>query len=233
MRDRVGRFREANNGTLFLDEIGDMTPAMQAKILRVLQDRVITPIGSSTSQRVDVRIIAATHRDLIAMVKDGTFREDLFYRLNVMRISLPPLRDRGADILVLAEHFLRELAPENPKRLTPAAAESLLANSWPGNVRELRNLLQQATLTVRKSVIDRADLPLGVDSPPPPDTLDALLLLSYSEAMRRLEKLLLDRALREAGGNRAEAARRLGIHRQFLYAKLKEQGLGEKMDAES
>ncbi|MBA3830687.1 MAG: sigma-54-dependent Fis family transcriptional regulator [Chthoniobacterales bacterium] len=232
MRDRVGRFREANNGTLFLDEIGDMTPAMQAKILRVLQDRLITPIGSSTSQRVDVRIIAATHRDLIAMVKEGAFREDLFYRLNVLRISLPPLRERGADILVLAEHFLRELAPENPKRLTPAAAEALLANSWPGNVRELRNLLQQATLTVRKSVIDRADLPLGLASSPPPETIEALLLLPFSEATSRLEKLLLERALCEADGNRAEAARRLGIHRQFLYAKLKEHGLGDKPSSE-
>ncbi len=192
MRDRVGRFREANNGTLFLDEIGDMTPAMQAKILRVLQDRLITPIGSSTSQRVDVRIIAATHRD----------------------------------------HFLRELAPENPKRLTPAAAEALLANSWPGNVRELRNLLQQATLTVRKSVIDRGDLPLGLASSPPPETIEALLLLPFGEATSRLEKLLFERALREAGGNRAEAARRLGIHRQFLYAKLKEHGLGDKPSSE-
>ncbi len=229
VRDRVGRFREADGGTIFLDEIGDMTAPMQAKPLRVLQDRTIQPVGATSSQRVDARIVAATHRDLIAMVRDGGFREDLFYRLNVVRILLPPLRERGADILVLAEYFLRQLAPEAPPRLTPAAAQALLAHPWPGNVRELRNLLQQATVMVRGAVLDRGDLALVADlGVATPDTLETLLALPYAEAVQRLEKLLLARALRLAAGNRAEAARRLGIHRQLLYAKLKEHRLGER-----
>ena len=235
VNQRVGRFSEANKGTLFLDEVGDMTLPMQAKILRVLQDRIVTPVGASTPVPVDVHIIAATHRDLIAMVRDGKFREDLFYRLNVVTIALPPLRERGADILVLAEHFLRGLAPagQAAKRLSPTASEALLAHPWPGNVRELRNTMQRATVTVRGPVIDRADLPLSAPASPggPLDTLDALLGLPWTLAIARLEKLLLERALRAAAGNRAEAARRLGIHRQLLYAKLKEHGLGDEAAA--
>ena len=228
---RIGRFQEADHGTLFLDEIGDMTIAMQAKILRVLQDRVVTPVGASAPVSVDVRIVAATHRDLIAMVKAGTFREDLFYRLNVVRVSLPALRERGSDILVLAEHFLGQLDPGQPKRLSPAAAQALLAHPWPGNVRELRNIMHQAVVTVRGPVLDVSDLSLApvAGSATPggggPDTLDALLALPWAEATAHLERALLQRALRAAGDNRAEAARRLGIHRQLLYAKLKEHGL--------
>ena len=236
VNQRTGRFSEANKGTLFLDEIGDMTLPMQAKILRVLQDRIVTPVGASAPVPVDVRIVAATHRDLIAMVRDGGFREDLFYRLHVVGITLPPLRERGADILVLAEHFLRALAPagQTPKRLSPAASQALLAHPWPGNVRELRNTMQHATVTVRGAVIDRTDLLLSTPTPPSgtPDTLDALLTLPWTEAITRLEKLLLERALRAAAGNRAEAARRLGIHRQLLYAKLKEHRLGDEHTAQ-
>ncbi len=227
---RVGRFREADGGTLFLDEIGDMSPPMQAKILRALQERAVIPVGASGPMAVDARIVAATHRDLIALVKAGTFREDLYYRLNVVRVVLPPLRERGADILVLAEHFLRRLVPAEPKRLSPAAAQALLAYAWPGNVRELRNVLQAAIVTVRGVVLDDADLPLPATTGAPSggfeESLDALLTLPWAEATARLERALLGRALRSAGGNRAEAARRLGIHRQFLYAKLKEHGLG-------
>jgi DNA-binding NtrC family response regulator len=228
---RVGRFSEANKGTLFLDEIGDMTLPMQAKILRVLQDRIVTPVGASTSLPVDVRIVAATHRDLIAMVRDGGFREDLFYRLSVVCICLPPLRERGADILVLAEHFLRQLASagQPSKRLSTAASQALLSHAWPGNVRELRNTMQHATVTVRGTVIDRGDLLLGTSSSPgSADTLDTMLGLPWNEAIARLEKALLTRALRAADGNRTEAARRLDIHRQLLYAKLKEHKLGDE-----
>ena len=231
LNQRVGRFSEANRGTLFLDEIGDMTLPMQAKILRVLQDRIVTPVGASAPVPVDVRIVAATHRDLIAMVRDGGFREDLFYRLNVVCVSLPPLRERGADILVLAEHFLRQLAPagQTAKRLSPAASQALLSHPWPGNVRELRNTMQHATVTVRGTVIDRGDLLLGAASAPgAADTLDTLLGLPWNEAVARLEKALLTRALRTADGNRTEAARRLEIHRQLLYAKLKEHGLSDE-----
>jgi two-component system, NtrC family, response regulator len=230
VNQRVGRFSEAHRGTLFLDEIGDMTLPMQAKILRVLEERIVTPVGGSTPVTVDVRIVAATHRDLIAMVRDGLFREDLFYRLNVVGITVPPLRERGADILVLAEHFLREFTPagQAPRRLSPAASQALLAHPWPGNVRELRNIMQNATVTVRGAVIDRPDLPLASPSPGgSPDTLETLLALPWTESIAHLEKLMLQRALRAASGNRAEAARSLGIHRQLLYAKLKEHGLME------
>ena len=204
-----------------------MPPFMQAKSLRVLQDREVTPVGGRESRPVDVRVVAGTHRDLVAMVHDGSFREDLFYRLNVVRITAPPLRERGSDILVLAEHFLSEMAPPGSpgKRLTPAAAQALLSHPWPGNVRELRNLMEQATVTVRSSVIDRGDLTLAPASPGAEDTLDSLLALPYAEAIGRLEKLLLERALHASGGNRAEAARRLGIRRQLLYARLREAGI--------
>src|SRR5439155_10276621 len=154
---RPGRFREANGGTLFLDEIGDMTPAMQAKMLRALQDHTITAVGGSTAQHVDVRVIAATQHDLAARVREEKFREDLFYRLNVLRIELPPLRERGSDILLLAEHFLRRAMPDAPKKLSAAAAKTLLEHGWPGNVRELENLMRSLSLTVRGAAIDRHD----------------------------------------------------------------------------
>jgi DNA-binding NtrC family response regulator len=222
LQSRAGRFKEANGGTLFLDEIGDMTMPMQAKILRVLQDHLIVPVGGSASQHVDVRILAATHHDLIAMVRNGGFREDLFYRLHVLTIRLPPLRERGSDILALAEYFL-QCAPSQ-KKLTAAAAKVLLEYSWPGNVRELENLLQSTSLTVRGTVIDGPDLKL-METDRPASSIEDLLQLNYPAAIARLERMLLQHALQSAGGNRTEAARKLGIRRQFLYAKLKEHGL--------
>ena len=224
LQARAGRFREADGGTLFLDEIGDMTSAMQAKMLRALQDRAITPVGGSAAQQVDVRVIAATRHDLAALVREEKFREDLFYRLNVLRIELPPLRERGPDILLLAEHFLRRASPDVPKRLSAAAAKSLLEHAWPGNVRELENLMRSLSLTVRGAVIDHGDLDFET-ALTPADSIDELLALNLPAATARLEKMLLQKALRETGNNRAEAARRLGIRRQFLYTKLKEHGL--------
>jgi len=221
---RPGRFREADGGTLFLDEIGDMTPAMQAKMLRALQDRTITPVGVSTAQQVDVRVIAATQHDLATRVREEKFREDLFYRLNVLRIELPPLRERGSDILLLAEHFLRRALPDAPKKLGANAAKALLEHGWPGNVRELENLMRGLSLTVRGSVIDRHDLNFETTAAPEA-TMNELLTLDLPAATARLEKMLLQKALRDAEGNRAEAARRLGIRRQLLYSKLKEHGL--------
>ena len=225
VQTRAGRFREADGGTLFLDEIGDMMSAMQAKMLRALQDRSITPVGGSSVQHVDVRVIAATQHDLAALVREEKFREDLFYRLNVLRIELPPLREQDSDILLLAEHFLRRASPGAPKKLSAAAAKSLLEHAWPGNVRELENLMRSLSLTVRGTVIDRHDLHFESAPVPTPDTMDELLTLDLPAAAARLEKLLLQKALHESGGNRAEAARSLGIRRQFLYAKLKEHGL--------
>ena len=201
-----------------------MTSAMQAKMLRALQDRAITPVGGSSVQHVDVRVIAATRHDLAALVREEKFREDLFYRLNVLRIELPPLRERGSDILLLAEHFLRRALPDAPKKLSTAAAKSLLEHTWPGNVRELENLMRSLSLTVRGVAIDHGDLDFET-ALTPGDSIDELLALDLPAATARLEKMLLQKAFRKTGNNRAEAARRLGIRRQFLYTKLKEHGL--------
>jgi DNA-binding NtrC family response regulator len=231
--DRAGAFRDADGGTLFLDEIGDMPPSMQAKILRVLQDRVVTPVGGKPVN-VDVRVVAATHRDLESLVAAGTFREDLLYRLNVVPISVPTLRERLADIVPLAEHFLRLSGRDSaPKRLTSAAASRMLAHSWPGNVRELRNVIERANVLVRDAVIDADDLELGrseqADAPSlPPQWLEGDL----PTALATLEKSMIVHALAACGGNRTEAARRLNINRQLLYAKMQRYGLTDRSASE-
>jgi DNA-binding NtrC family response regulator len=224
--DRPGCFRAANGGVLLLDEIGDMALAVQAKILRVLQEGEVTPLGSNHAVKVDVRLIAATHQDLHTAVSDGRFREDLLYRLNVLPIRIPPLRERLADIIPLAEHFLRLVAhAESPKGLTAEAAQRLLRHAWPGNVRELKNLMDRCQALVRHPVISASDLDElwenhPVESPMalPLELLDADL----PTATARLERILIEHAMTQSGGNRAEAARRLGIHRQLLYRKLKQ-----------
>jgi two-component system NtrC family response regulator len=225
--DRAGSFREARGGTLFLDEIGDMDLAMQAKLLRVLQEREVTPVGGRPV-RVDVRVIAATHRDLPQAIRDGRFREDLYYRLGVVPVALPPLRERLADILPLAEHFLALVAGNGvPRRLAPDAAARLLAHPWPGNVRELLNAMQRVATFVRRPVIAAADLdflaaaPVDDASDPAVDWLAGTL----PEAVERLEAAMIRRAMAEAGGNRTQAAERLGIRRQLLYQKLARYGL--------
>lgn len=226
--ERAGCFRAANGGVLLLDEIGDMPLDVQAKILRVLQEGEVVPVGSSVAVKVDVRIVAATHRDLAAAVDERRFRADLLYRLNVLSIQLPPLRDRTDDILPLAEHFLRRAARDGaPKQLAPDAVQCLLNRRWPGNARELRNAMDRCQALLRHDMIGAADLaailePLAPTPAArttqglPDDWLDQLL----PEAVERLERLLLTHALAQAEGNRAEAARRLGIHRQLLYRKL-------------
>lgn len=223
--DYERRFCEAQSGTLFLDEIGDMGLNMQAKILRAIEEREIKPVGGTKSYHVDIRILAAAHRDLTALVKEGLFREDLFYRLNVIHISLPPLRERRSDILLLAEYFLERSAPEAPKRLTASAAKSLLEHNWPGNVRELENMMQRLTLVVRGPVIDRADLPILKKGDHAGLEVEDLIYMDFYSAISRLEKYLIERALKEANGNRAETARRLRIRRQLLYAKMKEHSI--------
>jgi two-component system NtrC family response regulator len=230
-QSRPGKFGEANQGTLFLDEIGDMNLEMQAKILRVLQDKIVSPVGGQSSQEVDVRIVTATHQDLSKKMEDGCFRQDLFFRLNVLNIRLPPLRERGSDILLLAEHFLG-LASRPPKSLSAAAAKRLLEYTWPGNVRELENVIRSTALSVRTGTIDSADLHLSTPSAEPESGIDELLQLDYHSAIKRLEKLLLERALSRSKGNRAEAARLLNIHRQLLYTKLKEHGLSNSDEAD-
>ncbi len=223
--DRTGAFREANGGTLLLDEIGDMPPAMQAKILRVLQDKVVMPVGGRPAA-VDIRVIAATHRDLTEWIAEGRFREDLYYRLNIVRITLPPLRERLADILPLAEHFLRAASTQGPKQLTASAAARLLSHSWPGNVRELKNVIERANVFVRGNVIDAGDLDLASDIPGTSSALPVDWLAGdLPTAVARLEEAMIRRTLDACGGNRAEAARRLNVHRQLLYSKMQRYGL--------
>jgi DNA-binding NtrC family response regulator len=224
--DRAGSFREAQGGTLFFDEIGDMDLAMQAKLLRALQERVVTPVGGKPVT-VNVRVIAATHRDLLQFVREGRFREDLYYRLGVVPVALPPLRERLADILPLAEHFLALAADTGPaKRLASDAAARLLAHPWPGNVRELLNAMKRAATLVRQPVIAAADLDflavgLRNENSEPVDLLAGTL----PEAVERVEVAMIRRAMGEAGGNRTQAAERLGIRRQLLYQKLARYGL--------
>lgn len=221
--DRAGSFREADGGTLFLDEIGDMDLALQAKLLRVLQERVVMPLGGKPVS-VDVRILAATHRDLDRLVREGKFREDLYWRLGVVPLALPPLRDRLADIVPLAEHFLALAAAPGSaaKRLSAAAAARLLAHPWPGNVRELRNAMERVAVLARRPVIGPEDLDfLQAPAATTQDWLDGDL----PSAIARLEAAMIRRALAASQGSRTEAARRLGIHRQLLYEKLRKYGI--------
>jgi two-component system, NtrC family, response regulator len=224
---RAGKFREADGGTLFLDEIGDMPLEMQAKILRVLQDKVVTPVGGQSSYQVDLRILAATHQNLGKKIQEGSFRQDLYFRLNVLNIRLPALRERGSDILLLAENFLMRFTSP-PKSLAAAAAKLLLEHPWPGNVRELENVIRSSSLAVRGAVIDARDLQMVVAAESSAQTpIEDLLELDFHSAVSQFEKLLLTKAIKKAQGNRTEAARLLSIHRQLLYAKLKEHGLSD------
>jgi two-component system NtrC family response regulator len=223
---RAGKFREADGGTLFLDEIGDMPLEMQAKILRVLQDKVISPLGGQSSYQVNVRILAATHQDLGKKIRDGSFRQDLYFRLNVLNIRLPPLRERGKDILLLAQLFL-ERSTSPAKALGSSAAKLLTAHSWPGNVRELENIIRSSSLAVRGAVIDASDLQMTLRESPPENEIEALLELDFHSAVSQFEILLLTKTLRKTHGNRAEAARLLNMHRQLLYTKLKEHGISD------
>jgi len=222
--NREGVFRRAQGGTLLLDEVGDMSLLLQAKLLRVLQEREIVPVGGTHALKVDVRVIAATLHDLASRVAGGTFREDLFYRLNVLHLHVPPLRERPEDIMLLARHFLAQAAQPS-KRLTPAAQCALLAYPWPGNVRELKNVLERASILTPGLEVDATDLdfPGSAGRPPAVDFLTGTL----SDAVARLEEAMIRKALREATGNRAAAARQLGIHRQLLYSKIKQYGIDE------
>ncbi|HZZ61533.1 MAG TPA: sigma-54 dependent transcriptional regulator [Roseiarcus sp.] len=220
--DRKGAFREAEHGTLFLDEIGDMDIAMQAKILRALEDRIVTPVGGKPVP-VDVRVIAATHRDLRQRVRDNAFREDLFYRLHVVPIHLPPLRERIADIVPLAEHFL--VRAGGGRRLAPDAAARLIRHAWPGNVRELKNAMERAAALARGDVVRAEDLGFIGETRPETDGTADWPDEDLPSATARLEEMLIRRALARSGGARAEAARILGIHRQLLYTKMKRYGL--------
>ncbi len=228
LKDRAGTVMRANNGTLFLDEVGELPPRAQAKLLRMLQEHIVTPIGSDEPQHVDIRIVSATHRDLAQMVREGTFREDLVYRLNVIPIDLPPLRNRGQDVLEIATSFLR-LASIRYKRevigFSPAAKRALVNHPWPGNVRELRNAVDRAVLLSRADQIEPKDLGLAEADGPMTDVIEDEVTLTadldLKKALRKTEIELIEKALEKTGGNRTEAAALLGLNRTTLVEKLK------------
>ena len=225
--DQKGKFLMADKGTLFLDEIGDMPLSLQAKILRVLQEKEIVPVGDTKTIPVDVRVIAATNRDLREMVANGTFREDLFYRLNVVSLHMPPLRDRQEDILPLCEHFIRLYNTEQKKNIrgiSDSAMQKLLRYQYPGNVRQLANIIEHATILTVGDVIGDLALPEELDAAPvSPD--DMLINLLAGKTMEEVERLAITAALRLSGGKKPEAAAQLGISERSLYYKIKEYGL--------
>ncbi len=227
---RSGLFVEANGGTLFLDEVGEMPLEMQPKLLRALQERHVRPVGGAREVGFDARIVASTNRDLLSEAADGTFRQDLFYRLNVVRIDVPPLRERGRDILLLAQHFVRQHAEATGKQvegIAPPAASRLLTYSWPGNVRELENCIERAvTLTLFDHLVvdDLPETVLSEASPGPvrtPDHVDELVPLA------ELERKYIQRVLKLVKGNKSRAAEILGLDRRTLYRKLKRFDTGE------
>ena len=226
-RSRRGLVQEADGGSLFLDEIGELPTALQVKLLRVLQEEEVRPVGDSKSRSVDVRVISATARDLETEVAEGRFREDLFYRLDVMRLRVPPLRERPKDIPLLLDHFVRHFAvalAKNVRTVTDEALERLVAYRWPGNVRELENVIERAVILADDERIGISHLPESVVRPPLP-TRRADAGLDLKSARRSAEMDVIRRALAATAGNRTHAARVLGIsHRALLY-KLKEYGI--------
>jgi DNA-binding NtrC family response regulator len=215
-----GLFEQANGGTLFLDEIGDLGLGLQSKLLRVLQDREIRPVGGNISVPVDVRIIAATNKDLEKEMADARFREDLYYRLAVIPIHIPPLRERPEDVPALADAFLRKHDPSGRLRLTPEALARLTGHAWRGNARELENVLERAVALAEGNDIQPEDLPLG-DRPSEARERPAEALVrdgaQRSLSLAELEDLYIDEILRRTGGNKVRAAHLLGIDRKTLY----------------
>jgi two-component system response regulator HydG len=229
---REGRFMQANQGTIFLDEIGETSAAMQAKLLRVLQEKEIQRVGGEEAHKVDVRIVAATNRDLETEVAAGRFREDLYYRLNVMTIHIPPLKDRQDDIPLLAQHFLKIFAEKNRKTakgFAPLAMDMLLKYQWPGNVRELENAIERAVVLMTSDHITEKQLPLTiVQSYPDQDALEATTtsVIDGNRSLGDIEKEAILATLKATDGNKSETARRLGITRKTLHNKLKSYGVG-------
>ena len=220
---RRGKFEIANRGTLFLDEIGEMSANIQVHLLRVLEEKEFTRVGGNELIKVDVRVISATNKDMKKAIASGQFREDLYYRLNVVTIELPPLRERKEDVPLLAQHFLKKFAVENQKEITgfsPEATDFLLKYDWPGNVRELENAIERAVILAKNSDVDAADMP------------QENLLLSHSapasKSLREVEKNHILNVLSQTGGNYSEAARILGVSRVTLYNKMKNFGLSVK-----
>jgi two-component system response regulator AtoC len=228
LSSKPGRLENANGGTLFLDEIGDLPLGVQVKLLRALQERSFERLGGKELVKADFRLVAATNQDLERLAAAGRFREDLLYRLNVVRIDVPPLRARRSDIAELAEHFLsaaRATRSDAPSGFSEAAMRALITYDYPGNVRELRNIVERAVALARGPLIAPEDLPPLAGGGEARVGLEGLVEMPLDKAISALERMMIVRALERSGGNKAEAARILGIHRQLLYAKLKELGI--------
>jgi two-component system, NtrC family, response regulator AtoC len=227
--DRLGVFREAHGGTLFLDEIGELPMALQPKLLRVLQERTVRPLGGDREVAIDERIVCATNVDLVEAVEQGRFREDLYYRLDVVRIEVPPLRSRGTDVLLLAQAFLARLAAREGRpvpALAPEVAQRFLAYEWPGNVRELLNALERAVALSSSDAVRVTDLPARLQRLEPvatPDAAEPGTLLPLAE----MEKRYILKVLATLGGNKRRTAEVLSVDRSTLYRKLQQYGLGE------
>ena len=223
-RRRIGRFEQADGGTLFLDEVCEMHPRLQAKFLRALQEREVERLGSSATIPVDTRIIAATNRDLQKALEEGVLREDLYYRLNVILLRVPPLRERMDDVPIVAMHFLRKYAAREHSSMSSIAEEALnvlLSYSWPGNVRELENAIERAAVLGKGDQLRAQDLPPQVHR----GGDDERPLIPAHLTLEEIEKLAIAQALRLTGGNKSEAAERLGIHRTSIYDKMRRYGI--------
>jgi two-component system response regulator AtoC len=235
VKSKAGLFQAANGGTIFLDEIGELPLEMQAKLLRVLQEREVRPVGSNEHHNVDVRVIAATNRDLESAYRDGTFRKDLYFRLNVVTVHLPSLRERRSDIPMLVHHFLNRYAPGTNLHVTPAAMKSLLQYEWPGNVRELENCVARAVTLGDRQVIDVSDLPPAIRA----ESGDLAPRISpegssvSSTALSEMERMTILKVFEQAHGDKALAGRMLGISRATLYRKLKRYNISVRSGSES
>ncbi len=227
---KPGKFELAHRGTLLLDEIGEMAPILQAKLLRVLQEKEVDRVGGKAPVRIDVRVIATTNRDVAELVREGRFRDDLYYRLNVVSLTIPPLRDRIGDVPLLVDFFCRRYGQETGReqmRCSDEAIAHLECHDWPGNVRELENTIQRAVALCTGDVIEPEDLCL-VRPPAAPEAIAPVPSPSTGTTMRDMERLLIRRTLRETGGNRTHAARILGISLRTLRNKLNEFGLQDR-----
>jgi len=225
LKDKIGLFEEASGGTIFLDEIGEMPLSLQVKLLRVLQENEIRPVGDSKPKKIDVRVLAATSKNLEQEIKNGTFREDLFYRLNVLPINLPPLRERNEDIPLLCDHFINQFNKRLNKdisNITPAAMSLLLKHNWPGNVRELENVIERALVLAEDKLLAPENFPSLIGEKEGTYQIDKIFEgYSLKDAQKDLEKILISKALTKTEGNRTKAAQLLEISHPSLLSKIK------------
>jgi transcriptional regulator with PAS, ATPase and Fis domain len=233
---KPGKFEQADGGTVFLDEIGDVPGHIQVKLLRILQERQFERLGSNLTRNVDVRVIAATNVDLRAALEQGRFREDLYYRLNVVPISIPPLRDRREDIPFLAMHFVRKLSKELgslAKDISPGAMDRLIIHPWPGNVRELENTLERSLVLASGEILEAADIRIEAPRNMPAMGAPESPLLPEGETLEHWEQMMIREALRRANGNKSQAARMLGLTRNALRYRLSQMGLENEASDEA